>query len=788
MSKSTQDVSRHKQRRKLNLFLLQPRRQWIPYFVLVVTLLLTVFTSYYVAIATIAQDKLQFENTAQRTQYDIQNRLETYTALLRAGSGLFAANEQISRDDFHTFVDRLDLQNRYPGIQGIGFSARVMPQEKAALVARMQNQGMANFTIKPEFKRAEYHSILYLEPLNERNKVAIGFDMSTEQVRRTAMERARDTGTAAASGRVTLVQEIDEQKQAGFLIYVPVYRNGTTPRTLNERRAALTGFVYSAFRTHDFPQGIFGEHQPAIDFQIYDGTDLSSKNLLYRYSNQSGAADQHSLTATKTINVAGRTWSIFFASRSDQLASGRSALYILVGGLAISFVLFKVTRSQVNAEQQIQKLNTSLERQVQQRTAQLQQALDFEATLKRLTDKVRDSLDEHQILQTAVQELTLALGIICCDAAVYNLDEGTSSIRYAYTASNQGMLTTPSAKGSVVQMADIPEIYSQLCNGQYFQFCELTFDPIRSQVAVLSCPIVDNQGALGDLWLFNHKNKAFDQLEIRLVQQVANQCAIAMRQARLYQAATAQVKELEKLNALKDDFLSTVSHELRTPIANMKMAIQMLRISGGSQERRERYLDILQTECNRESELINDLLDLQRLEAGSYPSLLMEAINLQDWLPSIIEPFRVRTRQRQQTLSLSLPSHIPVLISYRASLERVLVELLNNACKYTPSGSDIIFRVCYKSTEAVTFTISNPLEIPAAELPRIFDKFYRVPNNDPWKQGGTGLGLALVQKLIEQLQGSIEVESAQGWTTFTVQLPNQSVQGASHESLVLGHC
>jgi signal transduction histidine kinase len=81
----------------------------------------------------------------------------------------------------------------------------------------------------------------------------------------------------------------------------------------------------------------------------------------------------------------------------------------------------------------------------------------------------------------------------------------------------------------------------------------------------------------------------FDELEIRLIQQVANQCAISIRQARLYTAATAQVESLEKLNALKDDFLSTVSHELRTPISNMKMALSMLKTSP-TDERRERYL------------------------------------------------------------------------------------------------------------------------------------------------------------------------------------------------------
>ena len=787
MSKnSTANVSRHKLKRMkpdLSLKLARPRRTWLPYFVLVVTLLLTAIATYYVAVTAKAKDQLRFENAVVRTQYDIQNRLDTYIALLRAGSGLFAASDRTSRDDFRGFVDRLDLQRRYPGIQGIGFSVRVMPQEKDALVANMQRQGVENFTIRPQFKRAEYHSIIYLEPLDRRNKIAIGFDMFTSPVRRAAMERARDTGAPAASSRVTLLQEIDSQKQAGFLIYVPVYRNGSTPHTVAERRAALRGFVYSPFRTDDLLQGIFGtEKQPYVDFQVYDGKNLSPKNLLHRsqYSTAPGASKQPRFTATTTIDVAGRPWSISFASRPEFEGVAERSLvpYIASGGLLISFVLFGVTRSLARAWHQVQQLNTNLERQVQERTAQLQQALELEATLKRITDKVRDSLDERQILHIAMQELVLTLGIICCDTALYNLVDGTSTIRYEYTAfSNDGLTrwsyATPDSVGRVVQMADFPEGYHQLLQSQYFQFCEITSDAGRSQVAILACPIVDDQGVLGDLWLFNHLEYAFNELEIRLVQQVANQCAIAIRQARLYEASKAQVQELEKLNFLKDDFLSTVSHELRTPIANMKMAIQMLRVSPTA-EKSQRYLEILQAECARESELINDLLDLQRLETAYNPLLLGEAVSLQDWLPSIMEPFRVRTRQRQQTLQINLPPNLPVLVSDRASVERILAELLNNACKYTRAGGEIVLSICYKSKEAATiFTISNPAEIPAVELPRIFEKFYRVPKGDRWQQGGTGLGLALVQKLVSQLQGTIVVESSSGWTTFTVQLPNK---------------
>ncbi|NET39065.1 MAG: GAF domain-containing sensor histidine kinase, partial [Cyanothece sp. SIO1E1] len=329
---------------------------------------------------------------------------------------------------------------------------------------------------------------------------------------------------------------------------------------------------------------------------------------------------------------------------------------------------------QAQLQQQLQEFRAGLEHQVAERTTQLQQALEFEATLKRLTDKVRDSLDERQILQTAVQELGSVLGVSSCNAALYDLERRTSTVCYEYTISGVTYW------GRVLQMSNRPEIYEQLCRGKYFQFCSITPNSYRGQAAtMLACPVVDNQRVLGDLWLVHEQEYAFDQSQIRLVQQVANQCAIAIRQARLYQASQAQVQELEKLNRLKDDFLSTVSHELRTPMANMKMAIHMLKCSP-TDERQQRYLEILQAECRREVELINDLLDLQRLEAESYP-INSKAVQLQDWLPEIVEPFRSRASQHQQTLNVECPSDLPMLTSDPVALRRILAELLNNTGK-----------------------------------------------------------------------------------------------------------
>ncbi|MGG6237926.1 GAF domain-containing sensor histidine kinase [Nodosilinea sp. AN01ver1] len=433
---------------------------------------------------------------------------------------------------------------------------------------------------------------------------------------------------------------------------------------------------------------------------------------------------------------------------------------------------------------QVQRLNTDLEQQVTQRTEQLQTALEFEATLKRITDRVRDSLDVNQIMLTAVKELTEALDVKGSNTSLYDLEQGTSTIYYEYNSSS------PSYQGRVAQMEAFPEVYHQLLDGQYFQFCSVEPNPVRGYVAMLACPIVDDRGVLGDLWLINGRDYGFNDIEIRLVQQVANQCAIAIRQARLYQAAQSQVAELERLNTLKDDFLSTVSHELRTPVTSMRVALQLLGVTlnqefdltadlqkpRAEQTRIGRYFSILQEECEREISLINDLLDLQRLDVGNHP-IQPEPILLETWLAGWIDSFVTRAKSRNQTLQLVIAPAMPVLYTDLASLERVLAELLNNACKYTPPGEHITLEVAARPDaigEQVAIALTNTgVTIPAEEMPRIFDKFYRVPSADPWKQGGTGLGLALVKKLVGHLGGDVDVTSGENQTCFTITLPTQ---------------
>jgi signal transduction histidine kinase len=253
--------------------------------------------------------------------------------------------------------------------------------------------------------------------------------------------------------------------------------------------------------------------------------------------------------------------------------------------------------------------------------------------------------------------------------------------------------------------------------------------------------------------------------------------------------------EIKALNQLKDDFLSTISHELRSPMTNIKMATRMLKLLLQQDESNEsgkaqfwadqeqtklkakvnHYLLILEQECDREIDLLNNFLDLQQLDAGNY-CLAQTIVDLQESIPQVIKPFLHRVVNQQQTLRLKIANSLPILKTDQTSLERILAELLCNACKFTPTGGEIMVELCSKLVSPEAFTLqlrvkNSGVEIPLNEYFRIFDRFYRIANGDRWKHNGTGLGLTLVKKLTEHLGGAIQVESGDGQTCFTVEIP-----------------
>jgi len=352
----------------------RPADALIAWLVVVTFLVVTALAGTYVWRMSRLADRARFQNAVQGTRAAVEHRLDAYINLLRASGGLFSLDRDPSSDELRQFIQHIDVQRRYPGIQGVGFSRRMTPAELPAVTAEIRKQHFADFRVWPDLPRGEYHSIVVIEPLDRRNRAAIGYDMFTEPTRRVAMERARDSGEAAASGPVVLVQEIDAQKQLGFLIFVPIYSGGDVPSTLEERRQRLTGFIFAPFRAEDLLGTLLTQRQPEVDFEVYDG-----RRLLF-------VSGQHvegpSFTSERRIDVGGRVWTIrYYFRRSTGGAPVLLTLWTVLGGLVITALLFALVRVQVRARGQAE----SIAEQLRESESELQKASrakdDFLATL-----------------------------------------------------------------------------------------------------------------------------------------------------------------------------------------------------------------------------------------------------------------------------------------------------------------------------------------------------------------------------------------------------------------------
>ncbi len=339
----------------------------------------------YVSHVATLQDDLRFDAAMQEMSSELEQRMDSSINLLRAGRALFAANEEISLAEFAEFVANMELRQRFPGLQGIGFSLRVAAADVPRLEKEIRGEGHEGFRVWPvDPPRAEYHAIVYLEPLDRRNQAALGFDMFTEPAREAAMRHAWVTGTAAVSGKVTLVQEVDDPKQPGFLVYLPVYRGGSTPETLEARREALLGFIYIPFRAASLLESVIAvRNRNQLVVRVYDGPSVSPDSLLF----DSAAGDPDlrvtpALAKTRTLPIAGRRWTLVVAAQPTFLGTSARLVPVIFGlGVGISVLLFLLTRAETRAGAESERIARDLRRSEEELQVASRAKDEFLATL-----------------------------------------------------------------------------------------------------------------------------------------------------------------------------------------------------------------------------------------------------------------------------------------------------------------------------------------------------------------------------------------------------------------------
>jgi signal transduction histidine kinase len=362
-----------------------PIRSWLPWAVLLCCLLFTLAGTTYVSRVAQTQDSLRFSTAVSDITTELQQRIDSALTLLRAGRALFAANDEISQAEFAQYVANMELRSRYPGVQGIGFSQRLPVEEIPRLEAELRGEGRPDFRVWPmDPPRAEYHTIVYLEPLDRRNEAALGYDMFSEGVRRAAMEQAWQTGVAVTSGRVTLVQEIDQKQQPGFLIFLPVYRGGRAPDTVEGRQSALLGFIYVPFRAHDLLDSVIAERTRAqIVVRVYDRAIATPDTLLFDSARDDpDARVSPALTLTTSLPIAGRTWTLFAGAQPAFVGTSARLVPVIFGlGVGISVLLFLLTRAETQAGAESERVARELRRSEEELQVASRAKDEFLATL-----------------------------------------------------------------------------------------------------------------------------------------------------------------------------------------------------------------------------------------------------------------------------------------------------------------------------------------------------------------------------------------------------------------------
>ncbi len=376
-----------------------------------------------------------------------------------------------------------------------------------------------------------------------------------------------------------------------------------------------------------------------------------------------------------------------------------------------------------------------------------------------ILEQISTTLNDQEILNSTVQALGHHLQVDQCWGI---LTDGLNSQPHCCLYEHSCLQPMPDR----VDMYDRDQvIVDQLQQGHIIHYCPLAS---RSQTELI-CPLIVDQAVVGEIRLCSLGQHYFTDSSLALVQWVSSQCALRLTHSRLYHLVMTQVQQLEQHHQLQNDFISTLSHELRTPLSNIRMALRLMAVAP-SDEKKQEYHTLALHECERQIELVNHLLDIQQLTHQF--SLAITPVDLYPWLQKVIQTIEPACQGKQVELISDIPSGIGILNTDIMCLGRVLNELLHNAVKYTAPQGTIRIKTAWEHTDTIRVSVTNTGSIPATELPKVFEKFYRVPQSDRWKQGGNGLGLALVQQLITELQGQITVTSEAGWVTFTLWIPN----------------
>ncbi|QQS15592.1 MAG: CHASE domain-containing protein [Candidatus Moraniibacteriota bacterium] len=677
------------------------------------------------------QISTEFARESDSLRNLILERLEIYANALKSGRGLLLSSDAVKRDEWKTFVEGIDIQRNYPGVQGIGFAQVLNPDEVSSFEESVRAEGFPEFKVFPDTPRSIYTSIKYLEPFDFRNQRAFGYDMFSQEVRRMAMEYARDNDETAISGKVLLLQETDDDVQAGFLMYVPLYAKGSAIDTVEKRREAISGYVYSPFRMGDFVNSAVSRQSYGIAIDIFDGQSAEEDNKMYGDSpavDQSSDLDRENrFVSTQTVELYGHLWTFQFVSLPGYGLGDFQEAYpslVLRLGIILSILLAGITYSLSSSRARAVNLAEEITEDLRDRTRALEEVKKRdEAILAGIGEGLAATDERGRIIMTN-RAFSDILGWSGVEAA------GKHMVDFVPMETESGERVLPQDRplSKVLNAGKVvidPDKYYVRKDGS------------RVSVELNVAPVESEGRSIGVIEIFRDISKE---------------------------------KEVDRM---KTEFLSLASHQLRTPLAAMKWFLEIL-MDGTSGKLKDNQRDIVER-VNRSNnnmiELVNSLLNVSRLEQGRImvdPS----PTDLKQLLQEVLGELTVSFQSKKQEIVNHFDATTLVINVDAKLIRQIYLNLVSNAVKYSPLGSKIEISLTKMSGDVVFSVKDSGYGIPKDEHDRIFTKFYRASNIATKETDGNGLGLYLVKKIVEVSGGRIWFESEENkGTTFSFSLP-----------------
>ncbi len=314
----------------------------LPWFILLVMLCVTGFAWDHERQSTDKARRSQFDFALRETVSRIEQRVQGYEQMLHGVQSLFATTHWRNRDAMHDYVETLQLDANFSGLQVMGLVEWVPQKLKVTHQRAMRAAGLPDYKIQPDDLREAYAAVIQREPY--KGRLPLGANVWLDPVRRVALERARDSGMAAITGKVQLLVDAKGSAPPGFIMYLPIYAPGLSHDSLQQRRDHLIGWVYAAFHMSDFMASLYGSQSPGLSVAVYDDTDTTPASFLYQSDGGSGAdqaLSENALSSNEYMVVAGHNWTLSLHTQDAfEARYGRSmATEIALAGVALSVVL-----------------------------------------------------------------------------------------------------------------------------------------------------------------------------------------------------------------------------------------------------------------------------------------------------------------------------------------------------------------------------------------------------------------------------------------------------------------